>query len=710
MTISGHEAEFRLLFAQEAEMRLARLSEQLLQLETSGSDPELVASIFREAHTLKGAAAVVGIDEASFVAHALEDLLEEVRSGERIPTSELVDAALVTVDALGAMIPRLLRGDDCREEAEAVAAQLRGYAAQSPSDPAPTPSVQPASGANAVAEAVAELVSTAVPPPPPVPSPSAPTPLVPSARPEMETVMVPVSRLDELVRLVGESAAAHLRLGRMLTGALAVDPSTVAEFRDLSRVLNDLQERTMRARMVPVSTITDQLHRAVRDISRTLGKSVEWEVRGGDTELDRGVLQQLADPLLHLVRNAVDHGIETAAERLAAGKPEQATVRLHAMQLGSEVIITVNDDGGGIDVERVREEAGQRGIDVTGVGDDDALNLIFRSGLSTARFISDVSGRGVGLDIVRTRVEAVRGRIEVRSEPGAGSEFRIVVPITLAVLRCLLVSSGGQAYALPMASVLVAQAFTPDRQAHANGRPMVWVGDDALPVTPLPEVLRLGEEARSDGPIVVVAGATRRHAFRVDALLGQRDVVVKSLGRMLPRLDLLAGASVEPDGSILLVLDAAGLIERARLAHVGADRIGLAVEQELSPPSRHGSILVVDDALTVRELQRSILERAGFAVRVANDGVEALALLAEQPSDLVLTDVEMPRMDGFALTAAIRAQPELANISVLVLTSLASEEDRQRGLDAGADGYIVKAAFDEAALLAAVDRLLGRQP
>jgi two-component system, chemotaxis family, sensor kinase CheA len=704
VTISGHEAEFRLLFAQEAEMRLARLTEQLLQLETSGSDPELVASIFREAHTLKGAAAVVGIDEASFVAHALEDLLEEVRSGERAPTSDLVDAALVAVDALGAMIPRLLQGDDCHDEAAAVAEQLRAYAAGTVADDPQGAAAGPASGVDSVAAAVAQLVSNEPR------APSAPPAPAPGARPEMETVMVPVTRLDELVRLVGESAAAHLHLGRMLGERLAVEPSTVAEFRDLSRVLNDLQERTMRARMVPVSTITDQLHRAVRDISRTLGKSVEWEVRGGDTELDRSVLQQLADPLLHLVRNAVDHGIETPAERLAAGKAEAATVRLHAMQLGSEVIISVNDDGHGIDVDRVREEARQRDIDVSGINDDDALDLIFRSGLSTARFISDVSGRGVGLDIVRTRVEAVRGRIEVRSDPGAGSEFRIVVPITLAVLRCLLVESGGQAYAIPMASVLVSQAFSRDLERHANGRTLVCVGDDALPLTPLADVLRLRDATRADGPIVVVAGPTRRYAFQVDALLGQRDVVVKSLGRMLPRLDLLAGASVEPDGSILLVLDAAGLIERARLAHVGGDRIARAIDQELSPPTRHGSILVVDDALTVRELQRSILERAGFAVRVACDGVDALALLAEEPSDLVLTDVEMPRMDGFALTAAIRAQPELANISVLVLTSLASESDRRRGLDAGADGYIVKAAFDEAALLAAVDRLLGRRP
>ena len=703
MTIQGHEAEFRLLFAQEAEMRLARLGEQLLQLEANTSDPELVASIFREAHTLKGAAAVVGIEDASRIAHALEDILEELRSGQRLPTPELVDAALVAVDGLSAMIPRLLQGEDCAAVADTLTEQLRAFAAKTAPDAGTA--IVPDIVADIVPEIVPERIMVVVSPERESARPSA---RVVSS--EMETVMVPVSRLDELVRLVGESAAAHLRVGRMITERLDVDASTVAEFRDLSRVLNDLQERTMRARMVPVSTITDQLHRAVRDISRSLGKSVEWEVRGGDTELDRGVLQQLADPLLHLVRNAVDHGIETPAERLAAKKPQLATLRLHAMQLGSEVIITVTDDGRGIDVDRVREEARERGVDDGGMDDDEALHLIFRSGLSTARFVSDVSGRGVGLDIVRTHVETVRGRIEVRSQAGSGSEFRIVVPITLAVLPCLLIASGGHRYAIPMHSVLVSQAFDHDRQAHAEGRPMVWVGDDALPVAQLRDVLGLGTEPREDGPLVVIAGATRRHAFQVDALLGQRDVVVKGLGQLLPRLDVLAGASVEPDGSILLVLDAAGLIDRARLARTGAERIGLALEQELTPRARHGSVLVVDDALTVRELQRSILERAGFDVRLAGDGIEALALLAEEPSDLVLTDVEMPRMNGFALTEAIRAQPTLANMPVLILTSLSNDEDRQRGLEAGADGYIVKAAFDEAALLSAVDRLLGRRP
>jgi two-component system chemotaxis sensor kinase CheA len=503
-------------------------------------------------------------------------------------------------------------------------------------------------------------------------------------------------------------------MGRMLGERLSVDPGTVSEFRDLSRVLNDLQERTMRTRMVPVATVTDQLHRTVRDLARAQGKQVRWEMRGEETELDRSVLRQLADPLLHMVRNAVDHGIETPEERAAAGKPEQSTVRLHAMQLGSEVVIAVTDDGRGIALDRVRQQAARGGADLSGQSDDEAVYAIFRSGLSTARFVSDVSGRGVGLDVVRASIEAVRGRVEIRSEPGHGCEFRIVVPITLAVLPCLLIAAGAQRYAIPMHSVMLAQMSSPATEAHAEGRPVVWVGADPAPVSSLTSTLGTVTTATATdappAPVVVVAGLTRKHAFRVDALLGQRDVVVKGLGRLLPRLKVLAGASVEPDGSILLVLDAPGLIERARLASAS---VPVAAGPEPEPgggtvPLRRAAILVVDDALTVREL--SILERAGYEVRTASDGVEALARLAEQSADLVLTDVEMPRMDGFALTEAIRAHPALANVTVLILTSRASEEDRQRGLEVGANGYIVKSAFDETALLGAVERLLGRRP
>ncbi len=379
------------------------------------------------------------------------------------------------------------------------------------------------------------------------------------------------------------------------------------------------------------------------------------------------------------------------------------------------MIITVSDDGDGIDVERVRAEAAARGTDTAGLSDEEVMYLIFRTGFSTAEYISEISGRGVGLDAVRESVESVRGRIEIRSERGVGSEFRLIVPITLAVMPCLLVSAGDRSFALPMHSVMQSVAHDPTTETHAEGQSFVWIGEQPVPVASLAEMLGIpASPGDSVGPIIVVGGVTRRYAFRVDALSGQRDVVVKGLGGLLPRLDLLAGASVEPDGSIVLVLDAAGLIDRARLARTGGDRLAAMLELELQDDDlldrpQRGTILVVDDAMTVRELQRSILERSGFEVRLAADGLEALAALEQGAPDLVLTDVEMPNMDGFTLTETIRAKPEFANLPILILTSRSSDTDRQRGLDAGADGYITKSSFDETSLLAAVNRLLGRR-
>jgi len=408
--------------------------------------------------------------------------------------------------------------------------------------------------------------------------------------------------------------------------------------------------------------------------------------------------------LLHLVRNAVDHGLETPQERVAAGKPPQGRILLHAMQMGSEVVIAVTDDGHGIDVSRVRSQAQRQGIDTAGLSDEEALQLVFRSGLSTASFVSDVSGRGVGLDVVEASVGAVRGRIEVRSVAGKGTEFRLVVPISLAVLPCLVVAAGDQHFAVPLHSVILAQADHCGEAAHAEERSAVWIGGKPVVVSSLVGALGLPSRAVA-GPVVILESGARRYGFQVDALIGQRDVVVKDLGHLLPRLGVVRGAGVEPDGAVLIVLDAPGLIERAWQS--GAAPAVPAPTSAIGEPPQGRGILVVDDAPTVRELQRSILERAGYRVRLASDGTEALAALIGEPADLVLTDVEMPRLDGFGLTEAIRSHPELANTAVLILSSRASDEDRIRGMEAGADGYIVKSAFEERGLLTAVERLLG---
>ena len=745
------ENDFQRLFAMEAEGRLDTLVDELLELEKGGATPEMVASLFREAHTIKGGAAVVGMPHVARVAHALEDLLEEVRRERRGVDTALIDAVLAGVDAIRTLIPLAVAGQEHEKVAFDAEQRLRiavggppvvdDKAAAGPdvTAPAAAPGATPSVRASAAPDVAVPAPSAAAPPPvapaaPPLAPPSDAEPGPPPAPARehhagdgsveahgaadgaaghaeparataTEMLQIPVHRIDELVRLIGEASAATLRLGSALLERLERDPSGLTEYRDLVRSLNELQELALHARMIPVMSLAPRLRRAVRDLARETGKEVRFETRGEDAEIDRGVLERLADPLLHLVRNAVDHGVESADERRQKGKPAEGTIRLHAMQLGSEVVIAVSDDGRGIDVARVRETAGRTDRSAIEMDDEAALYLIFRSGLTTATKVTGVSGRGVGLDAVRASLNAVRGRIEVRSDPGMGTEFRIAVPITMATLRCLVIKAGGQAFAIPLHSVRAVLPSQPS--ATVGGRAMTMLDGRPVPISSLSAVLGTGNGAV--GPAVVLAGLTRSHAFTVDDLVDQRDVVVKGLGELVPRLPAVAGAGVQPDGSILLVLEAAGLIERARRMDNG-DRSQEAAGgggHEEPVPHRAASILVVDDALTVRELQRSIFENAGYRVRVAVNGEEALAEISHERPDLVLTDVQMPRMDGFELTEAIRKQPSLASLPVIMLTSRGSDEDRRRGLECGADGYIVKSGFDQSALLSAVERLLG---
>ena len=704
---------------------LERMASALIALEAAPDDQSAVDAIFREAHTMKGTAGMVGMMRVSHLAHRLEDLLTELRSGSRHSTPELTDAMLRVIDGIGRLVAGTAQGEDgAVDEVELerllpvlAPVDIQPSIAIPPSVPLPVvappplvqtpqPSAQPAVPEAPTLIPVSHskpLVQPAPPAEPAAPHHAAVSPLPPEAhdrrRLDAVTLAVPVARIDELNRLVGEASAAQLRVGQVLGLELRDDPDKVSEYRELTKVLNQLQEVSERTRMVPIGTLEPILHRTVRDAARHAGKSVRWEITGDDVEIDRSVLEQLAAPLQHLVRNSVGHGIELPARRLALGKPEEGVVKVHAAQVGSKVVISITDDGSGIDVAAVRAAAAAEGLDVSNLDEADSLRLILRSGVSTASEVTAESGRGVGLDVVSSAVTAVRGRLEIENHPGSGSEFRIVVPITLTIVPCLIVAVAGQPFALPMERIT--RMLGPQPVHVMGGRRLAMIDGLAVPVTDLASLI--GMSVKAGGPWVILGSGEQQRAFRVDTVLQKRDVVVRGLTGRLRDLHVIAGASVEPNGSILLVLDVAALVERAaHFVEPAAD-----ATQEAASTPRAPSVMVVDDSLMVRELQRSILERAGYEVRTANDGREALAMLAEQPPDLVVTDIEMPNLDGIELTASIRSHPRLANIPVLIVTSRTNDEDHQRGLDAGADALIVKTAFDEAGLLEAVSRLLG---
>ena len=723
------EDEFRPLFIEEAKGHLERIASGLLVLEAAPGDQAAIAGILREAHTMKGAAGMVGMMRVSRLAHRLEDLLVELRAGTRRTSPELTDSMLLVVDGLGRLVASAANGEQDASDELALEDLLPQTGASSMAVDEVVPLLVAAMAQVPVpvqavaAGAIAVVPAPAAPPPSAGPSFTSPAPTLGGVSPsptlnrpakvggehatnghsdkkqvDLATLQVPVARIDELNRLVGEASAAQLRVGHVFGTELHMDPDALTEYRELTKVINQLQEVTERTRMVPVGTLEPILHRTLRDSARVAGKNVRWEMIGEDIEVDRGVLDELVSPLLHLIRNSVGHGVESPEQRRAAGKSEQAVVKLHATQVGSKVIITVSDDGAGIDVAAVRAVAAKGGLDVSGLTEEESLRLIFRPGNSTAKVLTENSGRGVGLDVVATAVAAVHGAVEVVNHPGVGAEFRIVVPITLTVVPCLIVSIAGQAFALPLHRII--RMLEAQHVQLVSGKNLAVIDGQAIPVYNLASLL--GLPSTEGGPWVLLGTETDAYAFQVERVIQKRDVVVRGLTGRLRDLKSVSGASIEPNGSILLVLDVSNLHERSAAIFETTSRV---VDK---PADRALSVVVVDDALMVRELQRSILERGGYSVRTASDGAEALAMLAEQPADLVVTDLEMPNMDGFVLTRSIRAHPRLANIPVLIVTSRASAEDHQRGLEAGADGYIVKTSFDEAGLLSAVSRLLGR--
>jgi len=453
--------------------------------------------------------------------------------------------------------------------------------------------------------------------------------------------------------------------------------------------------------------------RAARDAARAAGKDVALTVEGGDVELDRSVLEWLKAPLVHLVTNAVGHGVEAPAARAEAGKPPAGRVKVTAALRGDQVEVVVDDDGGGLDAEALRAAARSRGYDER--ADPRALaDLIFQPGFSTAAAVTHVSGRGVGLDVVKSRVEGLLGTIGVETEPGRGTRFTLTVPLTLTALRALLVRAGGETFALGTAAVRRLTRVGPADLHPVGGRPTLVQGGRPIPLVTLAEALGLpatpataparpGDPPPAKRPAVVVAAGDRLVAFLVDELVAEQEIIIKTLGPRVRRVRNLSGATILPSGRVALVLNAVSLVRDAMARGPAAAVPDPAAAR--TPPARR-RLLVVDDSLTTRTLEQSILEAAGYEVATAVDGEDGWRVLNQRGADLLVTDVDMPRMDGFALCEAVRASPRFARLPVVLFSSRGDDGDKARGNEVGADAYIVKGTFDQKELLATVAQLL----
>ena len=480
----------------------------------------------------------------------------------------------------------------------------------------------------------------------------------------------------------------------------------------LELAVGKLDQDIKQLRLLPFNSLEMVMVLTVRDLAAKAGKEVALKINGGETELDKHVLEQIKDPLIHLLRNAIDHGIEPPEERLAKGKSRQGNIVINVNQMGEEIILQVEDDGAGLNIPAIRKSLkSERRANVQNLSDAEVIDSIFTLGVTTRARVTNVSGRGVGLDIVRNNVKELRGHVRVETEPGKRTCFTIHLPTSLTGLRSLLVKVSGQLFAIPLNSIELLLSRTDRDVISLEGRQNIIYSDEPIHIVQLAELLGLPVEKNSSKgaafPILILSFSDQRLAVRVDEIVNEQEVVIKSLGKQLKRVSGIAGASVLGDGGVVLVLNVIDLLKLAQHNQLGGSYAAPEFESEPEFPSQPGRILVVDDSITTRTLEKNILEAAGYQVQVAVDGQEALEFLnSGEEVDLIISDIIMPRVDGFELTRQIKSQERFASLPIILVTSLNSSRDKERGIVAGADAYIVKSQFDQNALLEAIEQFL----
>jgi two-component system chemotaxis sensor kinase CheA len=501
------------------------------------------------------------------------------------------------------------------------------------------------------------------------------------------------------------------RLGDLVTG---VRNAVYEDNTRLDLIADELEEGIRTLRLLPLSNIFNLFGRMVRDLAKQQGKRVELVVEGGETRADKRILEEMKDPLMHMIRNAIDHGIETPREREARGKPAVATIHLKGYQNATNILIEVSDDGRGLDVDKIKQTALQRGIvreeELATMSVQQVQNLIFAPGFSTRTFVTEVSGRGVGLDVVRANVERLKGTIQVESTPGAGCSVRIQLGTTLATAHVLLVSVEGIAYALPVEFIYMAR-LVPQREIFAiEGRDTILFDDRPISVVPLVELLELPARANAERwrpqeetlPCIVLQVGSERLGVLVDALVDEQDVVLKAQSKLLKRVRNVSGATILGTGEVCMVLNPQDLIESVRQKHPAiADSTPVA-----ETTNQRSSILLVEDSIATRTQEKRILEAAGYEVVAAVDGMDALNKLDSRRFDAIVSDIQMPNLDGLGMTAKIRENQKYSEVPIILVTSLASDDDKRRGLQAGANAYITKTSFNQEVLLETLQRLI----
>lgn len=818
------DQELATLFKAESEEHLQKLDEGLLHLEVNPKDVTILEEVFREAHSLKGAARMLGVTDVESIAHHFEDTLGAARRGSSDLTSDTIDRLYQGLDSIRQLVHSAVTDEPVQVDVAMVLARLtgeipveglpeKGERASSetipPADPAspledngdanprlsstvgltqasqvlelggqgwqqPFPETDPIGGVSlAVNEGASEIERM----------PARQVPMeqsVSSAPLQIDTLRVEHQKLDELMTLAGEltvmaarnarrfadfeeilalweecnkeaqSSRSLLRLAESMPDSGSVTSllksyqrqqewlerlgSLLHRFRSVSTedvirlefVGNELEEAITRVRLLPLSMVFNLFPRMVRDLSRSQTKEVQILIEGGATTADKRIIQEMKDPLMHMIRNAIDHGIESPDERELQGKPRTATIWLRSYQTETNIIIEIRDDGRGLNVTAIRQTALKRGIvreeELNTMNSEQVQSLIFAPGFSTSALITDVSGRGVGLDVVRENVERLKGSIRIESVFGVGCRFQIRLPITLATTRVLLVEVNGRPYAIPVDFVRGTLRVSRKEVFLIEGRETIVFEKQPVSIARLGDLLELRDsdvsnpKSQTPNPksptqnsqsymalqaCLILNVGDEQLGLLVDGLLDEQEIVLKPLGGLLKRVRNVAGATILGTGEVCMVLNPQDLRRTVRRKGTPA-----APVHEIEETTRRQAILLVDDSITTRTQMKRIMEGAGYEVVIAVDGLDGLNKLNSRPFDGIVSDIQMPNMDGFTFTERIRHDPRNQELPVIMVTSLASDEDKRRGVEVGANAYITKGTFDQKTLLDTLRRLV----
>ncbi|WP_320150854.1 hybrid sensor histidine kinase/response regulator [uncultured Tolumonas sp.] len=767
MESMDQELRARLLetFLIEAGEHVASINHALSALEQNQSPAGQLEIIFRCAHSLKGGARIVNLQLIEYLCQSLESLLSRLRQGDIAISQSLLNLLHEAIDIIDAILasstpemPSLAVKSACmqlRQQLDKATVESANISA--PTDKTAKPYIaEPTVAAELPSETVATHMVTTLPeqhqPSTTVsdnPIPSAYS--APKNNTVQDTVRIPASRLDNLLVQAEEMMALKLALRQHVLGLKTLQENlnqlrreqanktelnkdgmqqldrtllglgkqlqhlkrhSEEGFRQAGGMIENLILDAKSLLMFPFSFVAEGFARSVRDIAREQGKEVTFQLSGETLELDRRILQELKDPLVHLLRNSIDHGIESPAVRIRNNKPQRATISLSAGYTDNgKAEIILSDDGAGINLPQIRQIAIDKGFitpEQSAQTDDQALiPLIFRSGFSSKQDVSHLSGRGLGLAIVQEKVEKLGGTIDVSSQAGEGTQFRLILPLTLASFRGIQIRLGEHRFAVPTLNVVRVLRLSLNHIYTVEGRETLQVEERIVPIVAMSGILGVQADPadlQEYRMLLLLGNEHEQIAFAVDEVIGEDDLLLKPLGPQLIRVRNLAGATLLGDGTVLPILNARDLLKSAQGGHAQPVKVH-DIPIGKTEPIRH-RILVVDDSITSRTLLKNVLESYGYEVKTAVDGTDALALLQTEPFDLVSSDVEMPQMDGFELTARLRADERFARLPIVLVTSLESQDDRQRGVEVGADAYIVKSSFDQSNLLEIIRKFI----